>query len=265
MKLPPEERARIAQQALPMVDLTNLADDCQPDDIRELWHAASTPFGTVAAICIWPRFVGLARDQRRNDAEDARAGDILIACVVNFPSGDEAVEDVVAATRAAVQARANEIDMVLPYRAFLAGDEVFASTMIDAVREAAGSEVTLKVILETGALGEPGNIARTSQLAISAGADFIKTSTGKTATSATPEAARVMLEQIKAASRPVGLKPSGGIRTVEDAKIYLDLTDEIMGSGWASRTTFRFGASGLLGDLIAALNGERTQKPSSGY
>jgi deoxyribose-phosphate aldolase len=253
MTLSADRRAAISSRALPLVDLTNLADTCTSDDVRELWHQASTPFGMVAAVCVWPRFVGVARDQRRNDPEDARAGAILIATVVNFPSGNEPPREVAGAARSAVQAGADEIDLVLPYRALLAGDRASAGDMVERVRESVGSEVTLKVILETGALDSASAIGDASRIAIAAGADFIKTSTGRTAPSATPEAARTMLEAIRESGRPVGLKPSGGIRTVEDAAVYLDLAGEIMGADWAAPRTFRFGASGLLSDLVAAI------------
>jgi deoxyribose-phosphate aldolase len=264
MTLSPEARAAIARRALPLVDLTNLADGCTANDVHELWHEATTPFGPVAAVCIWPRFIGVARDQRRNDPEDARAGGIAIATVMNFPSGDGSIDAVVSEARTAVQAGADEIDLVMPYRAFLAGDEDAASAMIRSVGEATGAMIPLKVILETGSLGDDETIARASRLAIDAGADFLKTSTGKTATPATPQAARVMLEAIRESGRRVGLKPSGGIRTIADAAIYLALADEIMGEGWANRTTFRFGASGLLGSLIDALGGD-THQPATGH
>jgi deoxyribose-phosphate aldolase len=264
MTLSPEARAATARRALPLVDLTNLADDCTANGVHELWHEATTPFGPVAAVCIWPRFIGVARDQRRNDPEDARAGGISIATVMNFPSGDGTIDAVVSEARTAVQAGADEIDLVMPYRAFLAGDEAFASAMIRSVGEATGAMIPLKVILETGSLGDNQTIARASRLAIDAGADFLKTSTGKTATSATPQAARVMLEEIRQCGRPVGLKPSGGIRTAGDAANYLQLADEIMGPRWASRNTFRFGASSLLGSLIDILGADPHQ-PASGH
>jgi deoxyribose-phosphate aldolase len=116
----------------------------------------------------------------------------------------------------------------------------------------------LKVILETGQLGERALIETASRIAIDAGADFIKTSTGKTPVSATPEAAEIMLNAIKASGRPVGLKVSGGIRTVADAALYLELADRIMGATWATPKTFRIGASSVYDALIAALEGRAT-------
>jgi deoxyribose-phosphate aldolase len=137
----------------------------------------------------------------------------------------------------------------------LDGDIETPSRLIDEVHRLVTSQAHLKVILETGELGDEEMVTSAARLAIDNGADFIKTSTGKTAVSATPLAARWMLEVIAAADRPVGFKPSGGIRTVEEAMIYLDLADEIMGSNWSSPETFRFGASGLLDSVEAVLAG----------
>lgn len=123
--------------------------------------------------------------------------------------------------------------------------------MIEAVREHVPSDCRLKVILETGALGSSEAIGRASRLAIAAGADFLKTSTGKIAVGATPEAARAMLETIKASGATVGFKASGGIRGFEAAESYLTLAEEIMGAGWTQRDTFRIGASALLDELDA--------------
>jgi len=121
------------------------------------------------------------------------------------------------------------------------------------------------VILETGELKEPALIETASRLAIEAGADFIKTSTGKTPVSATPEAAEIMLKAIEASGRAVGLKPSGGIRTLADAKLYLDLADRIMGPGWATPRTFRIGASSVYDALIAAIEGRASTTAAGTY
>jgi deoxyribose-phosphate aldolase len=130
--------------------------------------------------------------------------------------------------------------------------------LIAAVRHVVDGARVLKVILETGALGDPSAIEAASRLAIESGADFLKTSTGKTAVSATPEASEVMLNAIGAAGRPVGFKAAGGIRTLADAKLYLGLADRIMGPAWATPATFRLGASGLYDALVAAIEGEAT-------
>jgi deoxyribose-phosphate aldolase len=175
---------------------------------------------------------------------------VRIATVVNFPSGEEAMKDVVRQTSIALDDGADEIDVVMPYRSLLAGDTDAVVALLDAVRNAAG-DALLKVILETGELVEPDAIRAAASLAIDHGADFVKTSTGKTRVSATPGAVRTMLEVVVSSGRPVGVKPSGGIRTFDDAVRYVSIADEVMGAGWTTPATFRFGASGLLDALLA--------------
>lgn len=240
--------ASLAQRALRCLDLTDLTDTCTDQAIDALCARAQDPHGPVAAVCIWPQFVGRAR-------EALRGSPVRIATVVNFPAGGEDVDRVTDDVREALSDGANEIDLVLPYEALRRGDKAVASEMVEAVREVVDQGRTLKVILETGMLMEPALIEEASRLAIEAGADFIKTSTGKTPVSATPEAAEIMLNAIKASGRPVGLKPSGGIRTVADAGIYLGLADRIMGPDWATPKTFRIGASSVFEALIAAIEG----------
>ncbi len=160
---------------------------------------------------------------------------------------------------------ADEIDVVLPHLAFLAGDTAAARTMIAGVRDVVGRERTLKVILETGVLVDSAVIEAASRLAVAEGADFIKTSTGKTLVSATLSAAEIMLGVIRGARRPVGLKPSGGIRTLDDAAAYLALADRIMGPDWATPATFRFGASGLFDALMAEIEGGTPTGSNAAY
>ena len=235
-----------AQRILSLIDLTNLNDDCTEEDVVELCSRAQGEFGNTAAVCVWPRFVNLC-------ASILRGTSIKVATVVNFPHGGTDVADVVAATIAALDAGADEIDLVLPYQSMITGDEAQVLSILQAVREVVHAPSHLKVILETGELINPERIRRASELAIKSGADFIKTSTGKTKISATPEAVTTMLQVIRDSERPVGLKPSGGIRTVADAQKYLDLADAIMGPQWATPQTFRFGASGLIDAVEAEL------------
>ncbi|EFL88436.1 deoxyribose-phosphate aldolase [Ahrensia sp. R2A130] len=245
-----DDMRAVAARALAMVDLTNLNDDCTADDIDTLIARADTPHGPVAAICIWPRFVAHAR---------AKNAEINIATVVNFPSGNEAQDSVVTQTAQAIADGANEIDLVLPYRAFADGDHDRAGMMVSAVAAVCNGKALLKVILETGELVEAGLIAEASRLAISKGADFIKTSTGKVAINATKDAAQVMMTVIADGNRTVGFKPAGGIRSTRDAAAYLAMADEIVGEGWATPDTFRFGASGVLDDLLAVLDGKESE------
>jgi deoxyribose-phosphate aldolase len=252
----PDPEAATAQRALRCLDLTDLTDNCSEPAIDKLCAKALDPRGPVAAVCIWPQYVSSARDALKGSS-------VRIATVVNFPAGGEDVDRVVDDTNEALGDGANEIDLVLPYRALMRGDLAKAAEMAAAVRDVVDQGRLLKVILETGQLADAGQIETASRLAIESGADFIKTSTGKTATSATPEAAEIMLNVIKTSGRNVGLKPSGGIRTLADAKLYLDLADRIMGPGWATPKTFRIGASSVYDALIAAIEG-RASSPTTG-
>ena len=239
----------IARRALAVLDLTELGDAATVDDVTALCSKAHGPHGSTAAVCVWPRHVAHA-------VEQLWGTNVLIATVVNFPSGDEAMDDVGAQTRQALADGADEIDLVLPHRALLAGDSAHAAAMVDAVRNVVPPDShVLKVILETGEIVAPASIRTAAQLAVDHGADFIKTSTGKTPVSATHEATEIMLEVIRDSDRPVGLKPSGGIRTLTDATGYLHQADDVMGAGWATPATFRFGASGLLTALVATIDG----------
>ncbi len=246
-----------ARRALALLDLTDLSDNADEAGLAALCARAVGAPGPVAAICIWPRFVAQARTML------GRAP-VRIATVVNFPQGESTGAEVLAETQGAVAAGADEIDLVLPWRAFLAGDAAGAEAMVRAVKDSCDGR-TLKVILETGEYPDLDRVRAASELAIAAGADFIKTSTGKTTHSASLPAARTMLEVIAASGRPVGLKPSGGIRTLADAAGYLELADAIMGPGWATPETFRFGASGLHQVLVDAIAGGASGTASGSY
>ncbi len=240
--------AVVAARALPLLDLTDLAEDATEAGARRLAARAITPHGAVAAVCLWPRFVGVAR------AALAGTG-VRVATVVNFPAGGEDTRAVETETARAIGDGADEIDLVMPYRAFLAGRPGFAETQILRVKRLCEGRALLKVILETGEIGDPVAIRAAADLAVGAGADLLKTSTGKVAVNATLASANILLEAAKAAPRPIGVKVAGGIRSVADAAGYLALCDEIMGPGWAAPATFRFGASGLLDALLSTLDG----------
>ncbi|MES0880426.1 deoxyribose-phosphate aldolase [Roseibium sp. SCP14] len=243
-----------AKRALGLVDLTNLNDDCTAEDITRLTNRTVTDHGSVAAVCVWPRFVAQA-------VKELTGTGVKVATVVNFPAGGEDTEAVLAETRQAIADGADEIDLVMPYRAFAEGRKGFAEEQIIRVKAVIPEPAILKVILETGEIKDPLLIHAASNVAIAAGADFIKTSTGKVAVNATLEAAEIMLTAIEEARRDdaervIGFKPAGGIKTTEDAASYLALADKIMGHNWVSATTFRFGASGLLDALIATIEGK---------
>lgn len=243
----------MAERVLGLIDLTNLDESCTRADVERLCARANGPRGSVAAVCVWPRFVSLAKQCLRGTS-------VTVATVANFPGGNDDQESVLALVAQCVRDGADDVDVVLPYRRLMAGERAAVEEILDAVRSVVPGNVHLKVILETGELVRPDLIELAARLAIDHGADFVKTSTGKTSTSATPQSVTIMLHAIRDSGRPVGIKPSGGIRSLDDAIGYLDLADDIMGPTWANRNTFRFGASGLLDAVESALN----ESPPSG-
>jgi deoxyribose-phosphate aldolase len=250
-----------ARLTLACLDLTSLNDGDTEADITQLCQRAQGPMGSVAAVCVWPRLAAFARAQL--------PAHIGVAAVANFPHGHTDVDAAVRDTLQIVQAGAQEVDVVLPYRALIAGDEAEVTRLLTAVRQACPGLV-LKVILETGELKTPALIERACQLALAAGAEFLKTSTGKTATHATVEAAQIMLNAIAAspaAKDRVGFKPSGGIRTVQDAIVYEALTQQILGAVALNPKRFRIGASSIFGHIESVLNPTAAPAavPSSGY
>lgn len=236
--------AAFARRALSLLDLTDLSNGLDEPGVERLCARALTPLGPVAAVCLWAGFVPQAKRLLKGTP-------VRVATVVNFPAGDDDVIRAADEARYALLDGADEIDLVMPWRALAAGRREVVGALLGAVRAVVPAGRTLKTILETGELGTPALVREAARIAIGTGADFIKTSTGKTPASATPEAAAVMLEEIKASPRPAGFKASGGIRTAADARAYLDIADRILGTGWATPATFRFGASGLLDALLA--------------
>jgi deoxyribose-phosphate aldolase len=248
----PHDLPHSARMALACLDLTSLNTQDTETDIAKLCQRANGPFGPVAAVCVWPRLAAFARAQL--------PAHIGVAAVANFPHGNTDIAAAVADTQAIVQAGAQEVDVVLPYRALIAGDEAAVTALLSAVRQACPG-LLLKVILETGELNTPALIARASTLALQAGADFLKTSTGKTPVNATPEAAQVMLATIVAsptARDHAGFKASGGIRTAQEAIVYEALIEQFLGAPALGPQRFRIGASSLLSDIEAVLGGSTT-------
>ena len=250
--------ADTARRALACLDLTRLNDGDRDDDVIRLAERAAAAPGRVAALCVWPQLA-------RTAVAHAPAG-VAVAAVANFPAGGTDIDVAVRDTVQIAAAGAQEVDVVLPWRALAAGDDAAAAALLRAVRrECAG--LVLKVILESGGLREPELIARAARLAIAEGADFLKTSTGKTPTGATPEAARVMLAAIaadRAAATRVGLKVSGGVRSVADAAVYAGLVEQALGPQALGPQRFRIGASALLDDIEAVLAGRPGGTPG-GY
>jgi deoxyribose-phosphate aldolase len=246
---------------LSMIDLTTLEGQDTPGKVRQLCrkamhlHDALPDLPNVAAVCVYPTMVGIAR-QSLGDA------DIRVASVATaFPSGMSPRSIKLEETRMAVEAGADEIDMVISRGAFLQGDYGYVFDEIAAIKEACG-DAHLKVILETGELGTLDRVRRASVLAIHAGADFIKTSTGKIQPAATMPVTLVMLQAIRdhfrETGRIVGMKPAGGISSAKLAIQYLVMLRETLGSAWLSPTWFRFGASSLANDVLMQLQKQAT-------
>ena len=249
-----EAKDRLLRFALSMVDLTTLEGADSPGRVRALCRKAVQPFAEmpelphVAAVCVYPTMVPWAGQALGADSP------VKIASVATgFPSGLTPLPIKLEEVQRTVGLGADEIDMVIDRGAFLSGDDQRVFEEIAAIKEACGG-ATLKVILETGELGTLDHVAAASRLAIAAGADFIKTSTGKIKPAATMEVGLVMLEAIRehflATGRAVGMKPAGGIRTAKSALHWLVLVAETLGSDWMTPERFRFGASSLVGDLL---------------
>ena len=238
----------LASRLISYIDLTSLGDSDTEPMINSLCEKAITPYGPVAAVCIYPQFVKFAVTQLANTR-------VHIATVVNFPHGQDSSDKVVGDIKQAIAEGANEIDMVFPYSRFLSGDKNYATHLIQQCKAACGKKRLLKVILETGALESLEIIAEITRVAILAGADFVKTSTGKIPIGATLEAAATILLVMKALQPEVkhllGFKVSGGVRELLQAAQYIYLANDIMGDNWVSSRIFRVGASQLLDKALA--------------
>jgi deoxyribose-phosphate aldolase len=247
--------------SIAMVDLTTLEGADTHGKVRSLCAKGRRPDPTdpdcpsVAAICVYPDLVATAVDALKG----TRIGVASVATA--FPSGRASMSTKLADVKEAVSAGATEIDMVIDRGAFLTGRYAQVYEEIVAVKQACGP-AHLKVILETGELATLDNVRRASWLALMAGGDFIKTSTGKVTPAATPPVALVMLEAVRDFERATGerrgVKLAGGIRTAKEAIRYLVLVKETAGEEWLTPDLFRFGASSLLNDLLLQRRKERT-------
>lgn len=229
---------------LSLIDLTSLNDTDNTEIIAALCKKAVTPHGHVAAVCVYPQFVPQVKTALVNQP-------VSIATVINFPQGLDSFDQVIESIKQSIQHGATEIDVVFPYAKFLQGDKESPYQLIRACKAACGENILLKVILETGALRDLKEIAEVSYHVCYAGADFLKTSTGKIPVGATIDAARVMLEVIQKIPRPIGLKISGGVRTIAAADQYIVLASEMMGADWVRPERFRIGASQLVDQILS--------------
>lgn len=226
------------------VEKVNKFDDVYPE------------LGHVATVCVYPCFASICHDTLEND-------EVEIACVsACFPSSQSFIEVKIAETALAIKDGATEIDIVQSVGKFLAGDYETVADEISELKEVCGDK-KLKVILETGCLKTASNIKKASLLAMYAGADYIKTSTGKLEPAATPEAAYVMCQAIKEyyeeTGIQIGFKPAGGMKTVEDALTYYTIVKEVLGEEWLSNTMLRLGTSSLANKLLSDIQGETIQ------
>ncbi len=247
--------------AVRMMDLTTLEGKDTAGKVEQLCQKAIRPLdsdgsiGPCAAICVYPNFVPVAKAALRG------SGVNVASVATAFPSGQSPLSIKLDDTRRAVEMGADEIDMVIDRGAMLSGDYAKVFDEIAATKEASGS-AHLKVILETGELGSYDVVRRASEIAIAAGADFIKTSTGKIQPAATTPVTLVMLEAIRdhfyATGRRIGMKPAGGVRSAKQALHYLVMVKETLGDAWLTPDLFRFGASALLNDVLMQLEKERT-------
>ena len=247
--------------ALSMIDLTTLEGQDTPGKVRQLCqkamhlHDSMPDLPHVAAVCVYPNLVGVAKSALEGST-------IRVASVATaFPGGMSSLDVKLDETRLAVDAGADEIDMVLSRGAFLAGDHAYVFDEIAAIKQACG-DAHLKVILETGELCSLDRVRRASVLAMHAGADFIKTSTGKIKPAATMSVTLVMLQAIRdffaQTGRMIGIKPAGGIASAKLAVYYLVMLRETLGNAWMTPERFRFGASSLANDLLMQLAKQAT-------
>ncbi|MEA5005394.1 MAG: deoxyribose-phosphate aldolase [Rikenellaceae bacterium] len=257
-----ENRDRISEiykTCLSLIDLTTLNSTDTPSKVAGMiekvngFHMIYPSYPSVAAICVYPNFAGQVRSQLRIDG-------VKIAVVAGvFPSSQSFPEIKIAECRMAVENGADEVDIVLALSKFLDNDKDGAFKEIKSIKEAIGNK-HLKVILETGALKNYDKIAEASSLAIEAGADFIKTSTGKMEPAATPEAAYIMCNKIKEhynkTGKRVGFKPAGGISTPGEASLYYAIVEDILGKDWLNPQLFRIGASRLANNLLTEIEGK---------
>ncbi len=256
-----ESKTWALELAIRMMDLTTLEGKDTEGKVRSLCAKGMRPDATdpsipsVAAICIYPALVPVAKRALKG------SGVKVASVATGFPSGQTFTDVKLLETRQAVEAGADEIDMVIDRGAFLQGDYRTVFDEIVAVKEACG-EAHLKVILETGELETYDNVRRASVLAMAAGADFIKTSTGKVQPAATLPVTLVMLEAIRdfhrRTGRMVGMKPAGGLRTAKDAIQYLVVLYETLGPRWMTPEWFRIGASTLLNDVLMQIRKQRS-------
>ena len=261
-KVPENNTEEVKKLLFHCIDLTTLNTTDTEEHVMQFTEKVNLfvdkypDLDNVAAICVYPNMAGIVSDTLEAD-------DVKIAAVsAGFPSSQTFIEVKVAETALAISEGANEIDIVISVGKFLSGDYETMCDEIEELKEVC-KDRHMKVILETGALGSASNIKKASILSMYAGADFIKTSTGKQQPAATPEAAYVMCEAIKEyhqlTGRKIGFKPAGGLNTVHDALVYYTIVKEVLGQEWLNNELFRLGTSRLANLLLSDILGEETK------
>jgi deoxyribose-phosphate aldolase len=238
----------LARRLIGLLDLTSL-NDAHDDDMAALCARALSVTPRPAAVCGWPEFTAAC-------APRLEGSGVALAVVANFPGGQGEPEAVEAEVIAALTAGAEEIDLVWDWRAWQEGRRSEAAALVERVALLTRGQAKLKVILESGSFEGRGDLPEAARACLDAGADFLKTSTGKSGKGASPEAARILLEAIAERGGTAGFKASGGVRSLEDAALYLELAESILGEGWAEAAHFRIGASSLLDALLAVIEGK---------
>lgn len=238
----------LAQRVVALMDLTTLKSTDSEASVASFCEQARTIYGDVAGVCVYPQFVRIV-------AETFKGTPIKPITVANFPDGNSSLEKVLIEINQSLENEAKELDIVFPYARYLQGDNNFAEDFVSACKAACGKDAKLKIILETGKLQDFSLIAEAAALVLQNGADFVKTSTGKIAEGATLEAAAVLLITVRDLAQKTGqdygVKVAGGIKTLEQAAIFIELANKIIGKDKVRPENFRIGSSSLLKDLLA--------------
>lgn len=229
------------QNIIRCIDLTRLNENDNESSIQQLCEKAHTPFGNVAAVCVYPEWITTVKKHHATS-------NIPVATVINFPNGDDNLACVSDAIKHCIQLGADELDIVFPYKRFLSGDESFANHFLATCRNKAPDH-RIKIILETGAFSDKKKLTEAAELCIQHKINFLKTSTGKIDIGATPQAVELLANVIKQSKTQTGIKISGGVRTTKNAVDYCTLVSSILGEKWIHPNTFRIGASQLLDEF----------------
>lgn len=241
------QKKLLAQKLIGNLDLTSLNSSDTEKDITSLCQKAQTTFGNTAAVCVYQQFTSLAKSLLKNTP-------ISVATVINFPHGSSDISSTKDELLACVNNGADEIDAVFPYQDFLHENIDICKTFLETLTQNKNRK-KIKIILESGAFSDQKTLAQACLLCLQYDIDFLKTSTGKTSVSATPEAVKTIIDSIKSTSSNVGIKVSGGIKTFAQAEQYYNIIKNSMGESWLTPQHFRIGASSLLDNLIQEVKG----------